>query len=283
METYVADLEREISKAQDCASFLERVSDLDMRYLDNWFVQRFGAANVDPMQAFRQQLSCGVVRLPAGTQGVSAAGPSTAFGARAAELYHRHSDLLESSRRSSPQRPTSCSPMTTSGSTSSLWPQQQACGWPVREGLDRAQASTCPIAAPVVPHVVAAPFAQRAQPGLLWEPWPASGGGARREAERSSIPNMATWCMGNVASTDQGICSSQGPGWQTPPRSKADGAPVAPAMPAPAAPVSQPGSLPPRWPSLGGEMGARLPRPPHMEVPSACAMDALWRFGPGAN
>lgn len=197
LDTYCADLERALSGAQDCSSFLERVAALDQRYLDTWFVQRFGAANVDPMQAFRQPPACGVVWPAPGAPGSAAMpAPSTSFGLRAAELYQRHLDLLDSGRRACPSpskppsRPTAVAAGGASPCSGHMWPQpphRQAC-WPYREELERAWAPSLGASGHAGGAIGAGTGAGA---GVLWP----SAACALGEAERPSAPNLAPWCL----------------------------------------------------------------------------------------
>jgi len=61
IEAYCAEFERAVTGSGDSVTFLERAALVDQRCTEAWFANDFGSAHADPMQAFRQLPTGGVV------------------------------------------------------------------------------------------------------------------------------------------------------------------------------------------------------------------------------
>lgn len=112
VEAYCAEVELLLASAPDGSAFFNQCSALDQRWLDACFTLRYGALTADPMQAFRQPPSGGVVRPPAAVAGgaggaVAAQTSGPMLGGRAGDLVQRHLRLLEGASpwASAPSRP----------------------------------------------------------------------------------------------------------------------------------------------------------------------------------
>ncbi|CAJ1378989.1 unnamed protein product [Effrenium voratum] len=87
VEAYCAELDRMLSMCHDGHAFVEHVAALDQRFQEAWFSTKFGDRHADPMQAFRQVPTGGVVHGPRTN--------ASALGAQGSEILQRHASLLE--------------------------------------------------------------------------------------------------------------------------------------------------------------------------------------------
>eukprot|EP00931_Biecheleriopsis_adriatica_P114644 TRINITY_DN90564_c0_g1_i1.p1 TRINITY_DN90564_c0_g1~~TRINITY_DN90564_c0_g1_i1.p1 ORF type:complete len:234 (-),score=37.56 TRINITY_DN90564_c0_g1_i1:50-751(-) len=90
IEAYCAEFERAVTGSGDSVTFLERAALVDQRCTEAWFANDFGSAHADPMQAFRQLPTGGVVHPVAQRKA-----PSSNLGAHGSEIFQRHLSFLE--------------------------------------------------------------------------------------------------------------------------------------------------------------------------------------------
>ncbi|CAK9105141.1 unnamed protein product [Durusdinium trenchii] len=93
IEAYCTDLERIMAMSNDGQAFAEHVAAMDHRFQEAWFAAKFGDANADPMQAFRQPPTAGVVH-PQRAAGRNGSGSSISAGL-GSEILQRHASLLD--------------------------------------------------------------------------------------------------------------------------------------------------------------------------------------------